>query len=308
MAIDRNEALATLKAMFPDIDYLEEVLDAHDGALEPALNALLEISDPNYKSQDNIPVQAEGLLTSTSREQLLRDEELARNLAAEADRAAGYGPPSHVSANARNRPANTQQQQQQNSDFNFSDEIPVIKEKIVNVADTTKKKVREWYDRLKQQTRPETDENTNNPKYTNLPHNEVDNGRWEDDYRPVSNNSRQSGTRQIPRNSASKSFQTSNDSNDDNSSNIFPGHTGFASSSPTTTASDSSIKIIRQTNNSDMSTLNTQDKSSDISPYLISDTGNADPERITAPKLPSIPRRYEVTRASSADAEEISKD
>ncbi|CAG8450586.1 11122_t:CDS:10 [Ambispora leptoticha] len=277
MAEDRAEALATLKAMFPNIDYLEEVLDAHGGALEPALNTLLEISDPNYKSQDSIvPVQTEsGIVTSTSREQLLRDEELARTLAAEADRAAGYGT-THISRNAQNRPVNTQQ----NSDFSFSDELPVIKEKIVNVADTTKKKVKEWYERLKQQTRPETDESTtNNPKYTNLPHNEMDNGRWEDDYLPVSqsNSSRQSGIRQIPRNSASQS--------------------------PTTTPTiDGPIKIIRH--DSDLS--NTQDNSLETSPYIISDIDDADPERMISPKKIPSPRRYEVARASSAEVYRLS--
>ncbi|CAI2169477.1 2252_t:CDS:2 [Funneliformis geosporum] len=103
MAAQRIEALNTLKGMFPAVDpeVCEAVLEANQGSLEQSLNILLGISDPNYESEEMIPVQTEsGQLTSSTKEQIERDEELARNLAAEADK-----------------------------------ELPVIKEKIVQAAD-----------------------------------------------------------------------------------------------------------------------------------------------------------------------------
>ncbi|CAI2171516.1 20668_t:CDS:2 [Funneliformis geosporum] len=161
MAAQRIEALNTLKGMFPAVDpeVCEAVLEANQGSLEQSLNILLGISDPNYESEEMIPVQTEsGQLTSSTKEQIERDEELARNLAAEADK-----------------------------------ELPVIKEKIVQAADTTKKKVKEWYDKFKQQSvaRNETTQQST-PHYTNLPGYEADNPLLGEDFSPLQQPPRQS--------------------------------------------------------------------------------------------------------------------
>ncbi|PKC13691.1 hypothetical protein RhiirA5_351298, partial [Rhizophagus irregularis] len=85
MSTQNTEAINTLKGMFPSVDpeVCEAVFEANQANLEQSINALLSMSDPNYKSEENIPAQTEsGPNTS---EQIKRDEELARSLAAEAD-------------------------------------------------------------------------------------------------------------------------------------------------------------------------------------------------------------------------------
>ena len=61
MADQRESSLSTLKGMFPDVDpeVCEAVFDANQADLEQSINALLGISDPNYKIEENIPVQTE---------------------------------------------------------------------------------------------------------------------------------------------------------------------------------------------------------------------------------------------------------
>ncbi|CAG8615917.1 2074_t:CDS:2 [Racocetra persica] len=152
-ADQRTEALKTLTSMFPDVDpeICESVLNANNSELESSINSLLGMSDPNYKSEEAIPVQTEsGFVTSSSRQQIESDEELARHLAAEADREL--------------------------------EELPIIKEKIIQAADTTKKKVKEWYEKLKQQTSPRNEDQFTTPQYTNLPRDEADNPMLGEDF------------------------------------------------------------------------------------------------------------------------------
>ncbi|RIA88124.1 hypothetical protein C1645_256997 [Glomus cerebriforme] len=196
MAAQRSEAINTLKGMFPDVDpeVCEMIFDANQASLEQSINVLLGMSDPNYKSEETIPVQTEsGYLSSSTREQIERDEELARSLAAEADRQF-YAENPHAQ---RQQPPPQQQQQQQQSAFpDFSEELPIIKEKIVQAVDTTKKKAKEWYEKIKQQSvaRNETTQHST-PHYTSLPGYEADNPLLDEDFSPLQqqqkNNDRQ---------------------------------------------------------------------------------------------------------------------
>ncbi|CAG8504638.1 15732_t:CDS:2 [Acaulospora colombiana] len=146
---DRNtESLKTLTSMFPgiDVEVCEAVLNANNGEMGASITSLLGMSDPNFKGEELVPIQTEdGLVTSSSRLQIERDEELARQLAVEE-----------------------------------SEEFPVIKEKFVQVADTTKRKVKEWYDRFRQSRDEEGHSNT--PLYTNLPADEADNPILDEDF------------------------------------------------------------------------------------------------------------------------------
>ncbi|CAH1759371.1 3543_t:CDS:2 [Entrophospora sp. SA101] len=59
----------------------------------------------------------------------------------------------HRSTQQHRRQQQQQEEEDQSSPFSdFTEELPVIKEKIVQAADTTKKKVKEWYEKLKQQS------------------------------------------------------------------------------------------------------------------------------------------------------------
>ncbi|CAG8834688.1 45084_t:CDS:2 [Gigaspora margarita] len=145
-----DDVLNTLTSMFPDVEpeICEAVLNANNGELEASVNSLLGMSDPNFNGEETIPVQTEsGIVTSSSRQQIERDEELARYLAAEADK-----------------------------------ELPIIKEKIIQAADTTKKKVKEWYEKFRQQSSPKNENQYSNPQYTNLPKDEADNPMLGEDF------------------------------------------------------------------------------------------------------------------------------
>ncbi|GAA5839735.1 hypothetical protein JCM3766R1_004599 [Sporobolomyces carnicolor] len=74
-----NPALAPLRALFPSTsdDILEAVLDAHAGDLQAATESLLDLNNPDFKSD---PTQQEEL------EQIDLDAELARQLAEEDER------------------------------------------------------------------------------------------------------------------------------------------------------------------------------------------------------------------------------
>ncbi|CAG8710684.1 15286_t:CDS:2 [Acaulospora morrowiae] len=177
-----TKGLQQLTSMFPGIDaeVCEAVLSANNGDMGASITTLLGMSDPNFKSEEAIPIQADdGFVTSSSRLQIERDEELARQLAAEEDRE--YGAPPN--------PVNQQPQQQQSSPSgfpDFSEELPIIKEKIVQAADTTKKKVKEWYDKFKQSRDDQGQSNT--PLYTSLPGDEADNHILDEDF--LNNHSR----------------------------------------------------------------------------------------------------------------------
>ncbi|CAG8749871.1 209_t:CDS:2, partial [Dentiscutata heterogama] len=99
--------------------------------------------------EEAIPIQTEsGVVTSSTRQQIESDEELARRLAAEADK-----------------------------------ELPVIKEKIIQAADTTKKKVKEWYEKFRQQhSSPKNEDQYSSAQYTNLPRDEADNPMLGEDF------------------------------------------------------------------------------------------------------------------------------
>ncbi|KAF0495228.1 CUE domain-containing protein 5 [Gigaspora margarita] len=181
-----DDVLNTLTSMFPDVEpeICEAVLNANNGELEASVNSLLGMSDPNFNGEETIPVQTEsGIVTSSSRQQIERDEELARYLAAEADRELGP-PPSHLTEEQqREYQQQQQQQQQQSSGFpDFSEELPIIKEKIIQAADTTKKKVKEWYEKFRQQSSPKNENQYSNPQYTNLPKDEADNPMLGEDF------------------------------------------------------------------------------------------------------------------------------
>ncbi|CAG8616319.1 18585_t:CDS:2 [Acaulospora morrowiae] len=164
--------LEQLTSMFPGIDaeVCEAVLSANNGDMGESITTLLGMSDPNFKSEEAIPIQTDdGFVTSSSRLQIERDEELAkqlaRQLAAEEDREYG-APPNPVSIDQK--------------------ELPIIKEKIVQAADTTKKKVKEWYDKFKQSRDDQGQSNT--PLYTSLPGDEADNHILDEDF--LNNHSR----------------------------------------------------------------------------------------------------------------------
>ncbi|KAG0208149.1 hypothetical protein BGX28_000764 [Mortierella sp. GBA30] len=195
---EREAKLAILTEAFPTVEkeVCEFVLESHRGDVEASINALLEISDPEFhpepepaqpparvtpvsipasdappalprrQEQDNLTQGVENMSlsqnqprqeidpillasTSTPEQQLRADEDFARTLAAMDEYRA------RDRQNIRNQ--QQQQQQQQNEGPSFAteikelmdEELPKIKERFNVAADTTKKKVSEWYHQIK---------------------------------------------------------------------------------------------------------------------------------------------------------------
>ncbi|KAF9096780.1 ubiquitin-binding protein cue5 [Mortierella sp. AD031] len=197
-ASEREARLAILTEAFPTVEkeVCEFVLESHRGDVEASINALLEISDPEFHaepapqpavvapaptparvapSSDVLPAlprrqtnELEGQMgnlnlgqnqtqheidpillasTSTSEQQLRADEDFARTLAAMDEYRA------RDRQNVRGQ--HNQQQEQEGPGFVaemkglMDEELPKIKERFNVAADTTKKKVNEWYSQFK---------------------------------------------------------------------------------------------------------------------------------------------------------------
>ncbi|KAI9260092.1 hypothetical protein EDC94DRAFT_611731 [Helicostylum pulchrum] len=116
--------IKTLKDAFPDLDVevIEAVLETQAGNLDATFEVLLGLSDPSYKPT---PQEVEGL------SQLRQDEEYARRLAREGD--AHY-------------PQNNAQTTQPL--FNLQEELPIIKEKVIEAGTAAKNKFMNFYNQL----------------------------------------------------------------------------------------------------------------------------------------------------------------
>ncbi|KAK5801926.1 hypothetical protein F5H01DRAFT_354963 [Linnemannia elongata] len=202
---EREAKLAILTEAFPTVEkeVCEFVLESHRGDVEASINALLEISDPEFhaeptpapqpvrapapaparvpssdappalpRRQSNELVSPMGNLnidgqdqqaqheidpillasTSTSEQQLRADEDFARTLAAMDEYRA------RDRQNVRGQQNQQQQQQHQEQEGPgfvaemkelMDEELPKIKERFNVAADTTKKKMSEWYTQFK---------------------------------------------------------------------------------------------------------------------------------------------------------------
>ncbi|KAI7888435.1 uncharacterized protein EV154DRAFT_517907 [Mucor mucedo] len=187
------EHVRILKEAFPDIDVevIEAILQTQNDKLEPSFEILLGMSDPNYNSTP-IPPQTQEITPTmpprpssqlsdnprsrtnsghapyayweqqsqqapiTVEDQLRMDEEFAKKLAMEDE----------LRANNRRQQHSQQQQQQQqqqyqkreqdmdqDSLFNLQEELPIIKEKMIEAGNAAKKKVMDFYNQLKANTR-----------------------------------------------------------------------------------------------------------------------------------------------------------
>ncbi|KAI8146062.1 hypothetical protein BJV82DRAFT_600309 [Fennellomyces sp. T-0311] len=212
-----SEAVRTLKEAFPetDVEVIEAILESQSNSVERSFEVLLGMSDPNYKpeviprpqptdnTQDDIPPPAMPPRPTGDRqatqapygywqqpeqqpqhqqqpqeprsveEQMRMDEEFARQLALqdERDRVNQY------------RQRQQQQQQQQEDDqplFNFQEDLPVIKEKVIEAGNAAKKKVMDLYNQFKASREQQGVQGqsssipTTNAQYRGLPSDEGD--------------------------------------------------------------------------------------------------------------------------------------
>ena len=164
-----------LKEAFPSIDpsVIRAVLKASRGQIEPAFNALLEMTDPDAVQDDDVPppppprpaAQQRGGPTSTDRSQLEADEIYARQLAEHFESTAAYEartanrgtPGASTSARGPHMPPRPRQETglkpnelYDDREHSFiDDDLPVIKESLRKGFIETQSKVNSWFTTIK---------------------------------------------------------------------------------------------------------------------------------------------------------------
>ncbi|KAI1314397.1 hypothetical protein EDD11_002223 [Mortierella claussenii] len=229
---EREAKLTILTEAFPTVEkeVCEFVLESHRGNVEASINALLEISDPEFQPEPQQPTAAPATAsagpaathtdmppalprrqdhddlaqgvnnlnlgqnqqpqeldpvflasTSTPEQQLRADEDFARTLAAMDEYRA------RDRQNIRNQQGQQQHQQDEGPSFAteikelMDEELPKIKERFNVAADTTKKKVTEWYNQFKANRAEAAQRNS------------VNQGQYSDGYRAQQSNDHWSG-------------------------------------------------------------------------------------------------------------------
>ncbi|KAK4228481.1 hypothetical protein QBC38DRAFT_508935 [Podospora fimiseda] len=155
----------TLKEAFPSIDMtvIKAILTASGGKIEPAFNALLEMTDPDAVERDvpppppPRPTAAPAGPTSTDRAQLEADERYARQLAEHfenvgayeartSNRGYGGGPLPRGRQQTGLRPPSSDDEPEHSF---IDDDLPVIKETLRKGFIETQTKVNSWFTDIK---------------------------------------------------------------------------------------------------------------------------------------------------------------
>ncbi|KAL8942847.1 MAG: hypothetical protein Q9211_001210 [Gyalolechia sp. 1 TL-2023] len=159
-----RQAENTLKEAFPSIDasVVKAVLRASGGNVEPAFNALLEMSDPDAQTNEPTPPpqppRRPTAPTSTAQSQMAADEQYARQLAEHYNGAGAYGAPRGGSRGRQKPPVagpqrtNSRRHEAYEEDRERSfidDDLPVIRDNIKKGFLETQSKVNSWVANLK---------------------------------------------------------------------------------------------------------------------------------------------------------------
>ncbi|KAF6821247.1 CUE domain-containing protein [Colletotrichum sojae] len=171
----KNEDI--LKEAFPSIDIsvIKAVLRASGGRIDPAFNALLEMTDPdaarNEPEEEQPPPQPPRPAATAQLSQLEADELYARQLAEHYDNVGNYeARTSNRSPGGRVRRQQTGLEPRVNAEERehnfFDDELPVIQEKLRKGFVETQGKVNSWITTMKKRFDEEfadDDEHTQRP-------------------------------------------------------------------------------------------------------------------------------------------------
>ncbi|EUC33773.1 hypothetical protein COCCADRAFT_95079 [Bipolaris zeicola 26-R-13] len=156
------QAQNTLIEAFPTVDsnVIKAVLVASGGKVEPAFNALLSMSDPNFKAEEAPPPQPP---RPQPRSQLEQDEIFARQLAQHYESQGGSGP-------QRPRQQGTRQRQGESErEYSFfDDDLPEIRKNIEQGFKETQQTVTKWISNFTKKLDGEMEEydRYGNPQYT----------------------------------------------------------------------------------------------------------------------------------------------
>ncbi|KAF2395525.1 hypothetical protein EJ06DRAFT_269350 [Trichodelitschia bisporula] len=140
------QAEATLIEAFPSIDIkvVKAVLMASGGKVEPAFNALLGMSDPDFAEEQPPPPPPR---KNQPRNQLESDELYARQLAEHYQSAPGFGNAGYGDPPVRRRDTGLKPNELYDDDRDhsfFDDDLPVIKQSIQKGFQETQTKVNKW--------------------------------------------------------------------------------------------------------------------------------------------------------------------
>ncbi|OAL03740.1 hypothetical protein IQ06DRAFT_243843 [Phaeosphaeriaceae sp. SRC1lsM3a] len=161
----QQQAQNTLIEAFPDIDnnVIKAVLVASGGKVEPAFNALLSMSDPNFKAEEAPPPQP----PRPQRTQLEQDEIYARQLAQHYQNQGGANQPRR-----QQQPGGRPNEPEREHSF-FDDELPEIRKNIEQGFKETQKQVTSWISnftkKLDGDTEPDEYDRYGNPVHHDRP-------------------------------------------------------------------------------------------------------------------------------------------
>ncbi|KAG8625808.1 hypothetical protein KVT40_006209 [Elsinoe batatas] len=166
------QAENTLIEAFPSIDakVVKAVLCASGGQVEPAFNALLGMSDPNFKQEEAPPPQPPR--PTAAQRQLEQDEMYARQLAQHyqsterAHQGGGYG------QQRGEVPRRTTQERLYAEDRDrsfFDDDLPEIQRSIQKGFQETQKSVNSWFNNFKKRLEGDEDDPYDGPTRLDSP-------------------------------------------------------------------------------------------------------------------------------------------
>lgn len=159
------QAENTLIEAFPSIDakVVKAVLAASGGKVEPAFNALLGMTDPDFKAEDAIPPpQPPRPKQRAPQNQLEADEAYARQLAEQYDSTSRRGPQTQYNQREPARRAPNQQRPRYSDESPersfFDDDLPEIGKNIQQGFMDTQKKVNSWINNFRKKIDGEDDD------------------------------------------------------------------------------------------------------------------------------------------------------
>ncbi|KAF2188413.1 hypothetical protein K469DRAFT_703929, partial [Zopfia rhizophila CBS 207.26] len=166
----QQQAENTLIEAFPNIDskVVKAVLVASGGKVEPAFNALLSMSDPNYKAEETPPPQPPR--PSQPRNQVEADELYARQLAEHYQMSSeqGYGSRTRGDPPVQQRRKETGLKPNELYDDRehsfFDDDLPIIKQNIQKGFLETQTKVNKWITDFKKKLDGEDEDEYDHPQ------------------------------------------------------------------------------------------------------------------------------------------------
>lgn len=154
-----SQSQTTLKEAFPSVEpqIIKAVLIAANGNVDQAFNALLAMSDPDYKPDYHSDPNSQ-----RGSSQIEQDEKLARELAGEVNPQAHYSSSSRVRSGFSGRYDDERRSNDRQERSFFDDDLPEIRENLTKGFNETRTKVNSWVENLRKKIDGAAAGNNNN--------------------------------------------------------------------------------------------------------------------------------------------------